>query len=289
MAIYIVIIIIALLLISLYVYVESTGFRVVHYDLKSSKLSKSIRIVLLSDLHNKDYGNNNDVLIHEIVELDPDLVCFAGDMITSGWEFNYDFTHTLQFIEKLAKKYPIYYSPGNHEENLNYDRVKFPEQYEVFTSSLKEMGVHYLNNDSIRLENQGITIYGLNIPYDYFSHRKITKLSEGLMEKCLGQINSDDYTILLAHNPIFFPDYAMWGPDLVLSGHVHGGIVALPILGGLISPGYRFFPKYDFGLFFESASTMLLSRGIGTHTIPLRINNKAEIVCLTLEGAEYES
>lgn len=290
MVILLIIIIIAVILFSLYVYLESAGFRVVNYHLKSSKLpNHEIKIVFLSDLHNKDYGNKNEILVQKINELNPDFICFAGDMITSGWEFSYDYSHTLGFISKLASKYPVFYAPGNHEEYMNYDRKKFPTEYDSLISSLSEMGVYYLNNEASYLEEYGITIYGLNIPFDYFKHRRITTLSDGLIENLLGSVDHDTYSVMLAHNPVFFKDYAKWSPDLVLSGHVHGGIVALPLLGGVIAPGYRLFPKYDAGLFFEGKSTMLLSRGIGSHTIPIRINNKAEIVCLTLEGVHNES
>ena len=102
------------------------------------------------------------------------------------------------------------------------------------------------------------------------------------MEHLVGKANRDRFQILLAHNPVYFEEYARWGADLVLSGHVHGGIVRLPFLGGVISPAFTLFPKYDGGKFERGDSTMLLGRGLGTHTLPVRMWNPGEIVLVTL-------
>lgn len=88
--------------------------------------------------------------------------------------------------------------------------------------------------------------------------------------------------ILIAHNPDYFEEYAKWGADLVLSGHVHGGIMRIPFLGGVLAPSYRIFPKYDGGVFKEGKSVMLLGRGLGSHTIQLRFFNPAELYEVTL-------
>ena len=102
------------------------------------------------------------------------------------------------------------------------------------------------------------------------------------MANKLGNPDRDRYSILLAHNPEHFQAYVSWGADLILSGHVHGGIIRLPFLGGVVSPAMKLFPKYDGGLFSQGNSHMVLSRGLGTHTIPVRINNKAELVVVEL-------
>lgn len=102
-------------------------------------------------------------------------------------------------------------------------------------------------------------------------------MPEGYIESLIGE-KTNIYTILVAHNPEYFDDYAEWGANLVLSGHIHGGMVRLPYLGGVISPKVRLFPEYDAGLFEKNGSYMILSRGLGMHTIPVRINNRAELV-----------
>ena len=90
------------------------------------------------------------------------------------------------------------------------------------------------------------------------------------------------YEIMIAHDPFYFDAYAETDADLILSGHVHGGIMRLPLLGGVISPRLQLFPKYDGGKFEKNNTTMILSRGLGCHTLPIRIFNPGELICLTL-------
>ena len=276
----ILIIIIALII---YVIVESSGYKIVSYDLFSDKLlDKSLKIAFLADLHNKDFGNYNETLIESIDKFKPDIVCFSGDMVTSGWDLKYDFSGTLKFIEKLSQKYPIYYSLGNHEDMLDNDRDRFPSEYDELVRALNDMGVHYLDNISENIDDFPVKIYGLRLSHLYFDTYYKDEIEEGVVKEALGDVDSDVYSVLLAHDPRHFKKYASWGADLVLSGHVHGGIVSLPFFGGIIAPGMKFFPKFDAGLFKELNSTMILTRGIGSHLIPLRINNKAEIVFINI-------
>ena len=97
------------------------------------------------------------------------------------------------------------------------------------------------------------------------------------VEKLLGSVKEDKFSILLAHNPEYFKSYAKWGADLTVSGHIHGGIMRLPLIGGVISPSLRLFPKYDSGEFEENGKKMILSRGMGLHHIKLRFFNRPEI------------
>ena len=93
------------------------------------------------------------------------------------------------------------------------------------------------------------------------------------------------YAILLSHRPELFETYAACGVDLVLSGHAHGGQFRLPFIGGLIAPNQGLFPKYDAGLFTDGNTNMIVSRGIGNSIIPIRFNNRPEIVLLELRAA----
>ena len=204
-------------------------------------------------------------------------------MITSCMEKWSDYSDTLAFIKRLADLYPVYYGMGNHEERLKRRPEKFPQgEYERLTESLKKINAPIIDNDKIILNELGITIYGINIEHRFYQ-KVITKtLPIGYIKDKLGDINKDTYNILIAHNPEHFKTYSDWGADLVLSGHVHGGIIRLPLLGGVISPALKLFPKYDGGLFTQNASNMVLSRGIGSHTVPIRVNNKAELILIEL-------
>lgn len=283
------VILIVLLLIAIicFVIIESIGFKKVYYNISSEDYhGKPIKIVFLADLHNNNYGNDNDRLIASIDNFNPDIVVFGGDMVTSGWDINFDFSHTLVFIDNLSKKYPIYYAPGNHEERFEFFKDRFPNEYDVLVNSLEKSGVHYLDNNDVFLSDFGINIYGLKLPLECYKKFKKSKVDCNLIDECLGRVDKNVFSLLIAHNPEFFSEYAKWGANLVLSGHVHGGIVSLPLIGGVIAPGLKLFPKYDAGLFYEGESLMVLTRGIGSHSMPIRIRNKAEIVCIKLEGTE---
>ena len=102
------------------------------------------------------------------------------------------------------------------------------------------------------------------------------------LDELLPEQRTDCFQILLAHNPDYFPEYAAWGADLVLSGHLHGGVARLPLLGGVVSPRLHFFPRYDGGKFTHGNSVMIVSRGLGMHTIPFRFNNPGELVEITI-------
>ena len=96
------------------------------------------------------------------------------------------------------------------------------------------------------------------------------------------QNESDGYMILLSHRPELFDLYVETEMDLVFSGHAHGGQFRLPFIGGLVAPNQGFFPKYDAGQFKEENTTMIVSRGVGNSIIPIRINNRPEIIVARL-------
>ncbi len=266
------------------IYRESKEFCVTFYEYHSDLLLKdNYRIVFLSDLHDKVFGEHNKPLLDAIDELKPDAVAFAGDMVTSSMEVRYDYTPTLQFIGRLAEKYPIYYGIGNHEEKFRRCKEVFPDQYRDLTERLAEYGVHIMINETAHIPEAGIVIYGLDLEHEYYRKVVTKHIPEDYMQRIFGRVSDDEYSVLLAHNPEHFPSYAAWGPDLVVSGHIHGGVMQLPVLGGVVSPQMKLFPKYDAGEYSEGKTKMLLSRGIGSHTIPIRIWNRAEVLCVDLK------
>ena len=149
---------------------------------------------------------------------------------------------------------------------------------ERYDAALREIGVERLVNSHTFLREHGIVIYGSEIDKTYYKRFQVQPMDRNYLKKLLGTPDSHVYNVLIAHNPDYFPQYAGWGADLTVSGHVHGGIVRIPFWGkGVASPGVRLFPKYDGGLFYESDKTMLLSRGLGIHTIPFRLFNPGEL------------
>ena len=130
----------------------------------------------------------------------------------------------------------------------------------------------------------GLRIYGLELDHEFYRRFVIKRLPEKMLNELLGRAEGERFNILIAHDPAHFPDYIKWKPDLILSGHVHGGLIRIPGIGGLISPTYTLFPRYDAGLYEKDGVRMIVSRGAGSHTINLRINNPPEILKLVIKG-----
>ena len=137
------------------------------------------------------------------------------------------------------------------------------------------------------IEETNIRVTGLCLDLGFFKKVVKANMEDDYLDNLLGRVNTaekEHYQILIAHNPIYFKNYADWGADLALSGHVHGGIIRLPLLGGVISPAIALFPKYDAGKYEKDGSTMILSRGLGTHTIHVRMFNPGEVSVIKLRG-----
>lgn len=272
------IIVIILLWVILY---DTHRFIVVHYSFSSKKVRARTRLVMMSDLHNYQYGKDNIQLINAIEKEKPDIIVLAGDMITA--DHKEKFSSTMDFLKKLKEKYPIYYAYGNHEEKICLYKQRYEYMGDVFLKELKKMGIEPFYNAHAVLADRGIALYGLSIEHDYYQRFATKPMPDHYLESLIGKADEDHYDVLIAHNPEYFPEYAAWGSDLVLSGHIHGGMVRLPFLGGVISPAIRLFPKYDGGLFQIEKTHMILGRGIGNHKPNIRVFNPAELIVVDLE------
>lgn len=270
----------------LYVKFENTNLEVTHYTINSKKIPYTFSrttFLVLADLHNNLFAKNNQLLIEEINKINPSFIIIAGDMIVG--KRTEDFKVALSLLTELASKYTIYYGFGNHEQRMIPKGRYYNDRWENYIETLKQLDVHILNNNSAKIikEDESIIINGLAIDLEYFKKRRAKKMTRDYLEEKLGKLDDKCYNIVVAHNPLFFKEYISFGSDLILSGHMHGGIVRLPILGGVISPQYELFPQYDAGRFEEGGQTMLISRGLGTHTIKLRAFNRPELMTITLE------
>lgn len=243
-------------------------------------LKRSFSAVLLCDLHNVSYGEGNARLLQEIRNENPELILVAGDMVTAGKEAEMDVAMSL--MNSLTSSYQVYYANGNHEYRMKIKPERYGDSYERYTNAIKSFGVRLLENARVGIDVEGakLTIWGLELPAEYFRKGRTDTLTAGQITEMLGDPAEGAFNILLAHNPIYGDAYAAWGADLALSGHLHGGIVRLPFLGGLISPQLHLFPKYDRGLYNVDGRKLIVSAGLGSHTIPLRINNPPEMVVI---------
>lgn len=249
------------------------------YTINSEKFSeqfKGCRIAMLSDLHDTIYGQDNSYLVEKVISENPDIIIIAGDLVTA--KKGRDYLPAIKLLKKLAENIPIYYGYGNHEQKQN-------EEIKAFLENVRKIsGVTVLDNETCVInDTDNIRITGLSIDKKFYKKGKRLAPNISDIIRMIGT-KKDDFTILIAHNPIFFDVYEKWNADVVFSGHLHGGIVRLPFVGGVLSPQISFFPKYDKGLFEKQETKMIVSAGLGKHTIPVRIFNPAELVVVDLKN-----
>ena len=260
------------------IYHDMNNFVVRHYEIHSDKISKDTVFVLLSDLHEKSYGKNNERLIAAIDKIDPDIVLLSGDMVTAQNNLHdLNPEPALSILREISKRYPIYAANGNHEYKMFLLDGKYREIYESYEKQLLDLGVVLLRNTGTFVEDLNMEVHGLEMGYEYYKKVFKTPMSDDYIKGYFGEPCESRFQLLIAHNPIYFEEYCKWGADLVVSGHVHGGIARLPFLGGVMSPAVELFPKYDGGLFKEDNRYMVLSRGLGMHTVPVRFKNPGEL------------
>lgn len=229
------------------------------------------RIAHVSDLHNAGFGEGNRELLALLAESEPDIITVTGDLVDSR---HTDINTALEFIEGAEKIAPVYYVPGNHEARLSdYDKLK---------AGLEAAGAAVLEDRAVKLKRGGgsITLIGLSDPdFTAGDPAEVPAMAGAKLE---GLAGGGSYNILLSHRPELFEAYAACGIDLALTGHAHGGQFRLPFIGGLIAPNQGVLPKYDSGLYTEGRTNMVVSRGLGNSIIPLRLNNRPEIVAVEL-------
>lgn len=264
---------------SIWVYGGNTSIQVTKISINSGKIPVSFngfRIVQVSDLHNAEFGENQSKLLQMVKNISPDMIAVTGDLIDSS---NTDVKKAMDFINGAVKIAPVYYVTGNHEA--------WTDKYAKLKEQMTKSGVIILSDQGITIKRNGslIRLLGLNDPDFTIKHNMFgedaamidTKLKD--MQK---QSENGEYTILLSHRPELFDVYVDNSIDLVLSGHAHGGQIRLPFVGGLVAPDQGFFPKYTADVYEKKQTKMVVSRGLGNSILPVRINNRPELVVITL-------
>lgn len=294
-----------IILVIIWAFIEKKLLITTKYEVVSDQLPKEFdgtSFVVLSDLHNQSFGKNNERLINKIDLLSPDFILAAGDMINKD-SLCYPST-AFSLLEALSKKYKIYYGFGNHElKNDMFLKIKenspenkgsmSDEAYSTwveYKKKLIESKVTLLMNESVTIDkgDAKLTITGLSIGGRYFKHFKLPTMTTQYLNQLIGE-HCKEYQILIAHNPCYYNDYIKWGADLILSGHLHGGLIRLPFIGGLVSPQVILFPKYSSGLYTSKSESgdnrkaMIVSRGLGSHSIMPRLFNIPDIVFVRLK------
>lgn len=265
-------------LLSMRMYLDNKFLNVSKYEIKSNKLPiefNKFKIVHLSDFHNYDFGKNNIKVIEKINDENPNIIVMTGDMVN---KYDNNFDRFLKLSETLSKSYRMYYIVGNHEKRLRDYHLNF------IIEKLSQFNIKILNDEKIiiKRKNAFINIYGIDIPLSFYKIRNRPSNIEEVVDSVLKRCKEKEYNILLAHNPLYFEIYSKFSVDLTLSGHVHGGMVRLPFVGGVLSPERKLFPKYSSGVYKLNNKELIVSRGLGHSKPGMRLFNMPEIVSITL-------
>ena len=261
---------------------ERKKFKVVHYNITADKISRSKKIVFLTDLHNNSFGKNNKKLLAAIDKISPDLILIGGDMITVKDKLGIE--NVLPLLKRLSNKYTCIYANGNHEQRLVEN--KFGLNYHMYRKILESMRIVYLSDSSIDV-GDNICIHGLDLEKKYYLRRFKKPLDKGYIKERL-HIDKSHYNILLAHSPLFIKDYAKCGVDLTLCGHFHGGTVRLPYGIGVMTPQFHFFSRLVVGMKRFGEMVEIIGAGLGTHSINIRLNDMSELIVINLKGRKRD-
>ena len=261
---------------SAYVYKGNRTLDVDRYTVSSADIPAgfdSFNIVQLSDLHDADPDKFINGFFDSIRACEPDVIFITGDSVTS---YPPSYENAADMLPELTDIADVYFVSGNHE-------AREPEQYEKLLEAFAEYGVRVLDNESVTLTRNGdsINLIGITDPIFFGDMDKRRSIIERKMES----LTSDGmYNIMLFHHPEYLDEISSAHVQLAFTGHAHGGQFILPFIGGLIAPGQGLFPEYTEGIYEQSGTRMVVSRGIGRSAFPFRINNNPEIVCVTLKS-----
>lgn len=223
------------------------------------------KILQVSDLQNKAFGQNQEQLLSKIKNVAPDIIVITGDLIDRN-RTNLD--TAMIFIEEAVNIAPVYYVSGNHEHQSG--------QFHELEKRLINANVTVLENGKSVIHRNGDTLEIIGLA---------DKRVNPYLNQALSTLKSDEnerFSILLSHRPELFETYVENGVDLAFTGHAHGGQIRLPFIGGIFAPNQGFFPDYTSGIYEKENTAMVVSRGLGNSTFPFRIFNRPELVLVTL-------
>lgn len=245
------------------------------YTVASPKLTAEVRLAVVTDFHSSD---NADDVVAMVASCAPDAVLMVGDMFDDDTQ-NRPTERTLSLMRQLSALYPCYYVSGNHEA--------WTGEMDALYQQTEEAGVKVLRMSSgvLTVRGQRIALCGIPDPYEMvFSGAPDT---EEQLRQAMENVDSADFTVLLAHRPELLAKYAQFPLDLVVSGHAHGGQVRIPgVLNGLYAPNQGWFPKLAGGAYTQDGTTLIVSRGLAVRTRLPRIFNRPEVVLVRCVPAE---
>ena len=250
--------------------------RIRNYYVASDKLNNTstiTRIVFITDLHEKSFGYKNQKLIEKIDQLDPDAIFIGGDTVDSYSKVGGDYIPLFEELPKLAKTFLVL---GNHEYSAKRDME--------IIGYAQSFGIRVLEDEfePFTCNSDTINVIGMT---DYFSENVVTKTLAERFDAVPVPYYAQRFNILLCHRPCELEEMSKRGIDLMVCGHTHGGQMRIPFVGGVFTPSsFKLFPKYDMGYFGIGKMDLIISSGLGTSTIPLRLFCRPEITVIDLQG-----
>ena len=281
-------------------YIGNRNFRETFYITSSIKVDSRVRVVQLSDLHGASYGKNNEKLLKRVEALEPDIIICTGDMVDSVKE---DADSAVALAKELSKIAPSYYVYGNNEvegiydfplnekeldrkfgfNSSNRDETALLKIKDSFEEKLENAGMNVLKNemDTIQVGTMTVDIYGVltSNPSSFWSY------SEKAFVNYINE-NPDNLKIMAVHEPFVFEEFNpdSWG-DLMVSGHTHGGVARVPVLGPLFTHEGGLFPErsgdFVYGRYNTAGSPLIVNAGLENSNL-LRINNQPELVIIDI-------
>ena len=249
--------------------------KVVEINVQSDKVTESLKLALITDLHSCDYGENQSELLDKIYLQEPDIVLLGGDIVDDILPQ----ANAKEFLFAISEKYPTFYVSGNHEFwSGEVDEIK---------QMIRDYGIFVLEGTSITLEikEQKITIFGIDDPevgQQQFNQQ---------LENCANNLQVNDFSVLLTHRPELISTYSNYDFDLILAGHAHGGQWRIPgVVNGILAPNQGLFPKYAGGLYMFANTSMIVSRGLARESTKIpRIFNRPEVVIININPVINEA
>lgn len=259
---------------------QNNAIQVSYFDYSDSTLPSTFdgfKVVQVSDLHNKDFGNQ---LIDKVYDENPDIIVVTGDVIDRT---RTDVPIAVNAMEEMVEIAPVYFVSGNHEVTS--------EEFDFLQLEMERIGVINLDNSHEVLEIDGseIGLIGMEDPL-LLLYEDVERVgsAELLLQSRLVQLleeSGTEFNLLLSHRAELMEVYADSAVNIVLTGHAHGGQIRIPFINGIYAPSQGFLPEYTSGMYEQGGTSMIVSRGLGNSVFPLRINNRPELVVLTLEAS----
>jgi len=282
-------------LVIVYSLIENRYLKTVHYTLRIDRKKhihivkkqnqteaanqERIHLVQLSDLHNCSYGKNNIALLERVKACNPDIILITGDMITKYQPVK---DEVYELFEQLGKLCPCIYSLGNHELK---ERENNPERFSEYIHKVQNYGIIVSDNERHNMIVNNRSVLFASYSSDLQKYKKWNaKKSSDLKITAIPSVDGDKIAILLSHDPELAQQYTNTAYSVIFSGHLHGGIVRIPGWRGIVSTRFVPFPAYDGGCYsLDERHVIVVSRGLGSHTIKFRLFNRPELVHTAIE------